>query len=129
MEPENNQPTKLAGLVTVNKMVATEPFPTNSVKIQERKGFAGIEQKVGLTPLRLVATPKSERLPDWLAPGDIVWVKGDLCAAAFAKEVLELEGEKFVLIPDDRVIAYTHRHHFELGRVMVTTNASVAGDI
>ena len=101
--------TPLSGLVTLNRLVATEPFPPTSVKIQEKKGFSVIEQRTGLTPLRVLATPGVEKLPSWLAAGDVVWVRGELCSSTFAKEVLEHGGVKFILLPEDRIVAATLR--------------------
>jgi hypothetical protein len=102
--PPKSISAKLHAIYSVNKFLVTEPCPTTSVKVQERKGFAGIEQRVTLTPLRLLAQPRSDKLPDWVTVGDIVWVKGDFCATVFAKEVLEMDGVHFILVPDDRIV-------------------------
>lgn len=120
--------TPLTGLVTVNKLVATEPFETTSVKISEKKGFSTIEQRTGLTALRVLSAPSnSEKLPNWLAPGDVVWVRGEMCASTFAKEVLEHAGVKFILIPEDRIVAVTFRQTVLTGGLVTFQNC--AGDL
>lgn len=95
----------LVDLTTINRFVITEPFETTSVQIEKRKGFAIAEQKVSITALTVLSKCRTDKLS--LDPGDKVWVPGDACSYDFAKKVLEMDGVKFVIVPEDRIVGFS----------------------
>lgn len=88
-------------ILSTNENVAVEPFPTNQVEKEVRNGLAVIKQKSSLQPLRVV-------FPDFLGDeyptGSTVYVRADQCVATWAKDVFELNGKKFILVPKNQVI-------------------------
>lgn len=85
---------------TMNKRVACTPFERTSIEVANTRGFAVVKQKQGLSQLEVVF--ESE---DGFHPGNKVAVFGSSCAAAWAKEVFEIGGKKFVLVPVGEIVA------------------------
>jgi hypothetical protein len=85
--------------------VAVEPFPDMSVKTTAQGAgsvkVARIETKVALVPLKVVWHSEDGRF----FPTNTVYVKGSHFTQPWAKEVHEIDGEKFILIPDSVVEA------------------------
>lgn len=77
----------------MNNFVGVEPFKTNTVEKKTTNAFAVAQQKVDLTPLKVVHG--TENIPT----GATVYVRGDLCAEPDGKKVYEIDGVKFILIP------------------------------
>jgi hypothetical protein len=95
---ENNTVT------AVNKKIACVPPEAISVKIKQKNGLALAEQRIALFPLTVVYPSKFS--DDVLMPGTVVFVRGEvLMSHAWAKEVYEIEGVKFVLVPEDLIWA------------------------
>ena len=93
---------KLSG---ANKKIPCTPFEDMSVKKSvEGQGtikVARIENQKALVGLKVLA--RSLDVP--VSPGDTILVRGDLFAMPWAKEVHELDGVKYILVPFDRVEA------------------------
>lgn len=88
---------------TVNKLVATEPFPSTQIKSTIKAGVALIEQTVQLTPLK-VLYPEN----NGITPGSILWVPGEYMKLKWATDVFTaIDGTKFILVPVDKVVAYS----------------------
>lgn len=88
---------------SVNKKVAVEPFPSTSIETKNRAGFTTVIQKTELIPLKVVF---SSLTPQGLGvdPGHVVYVKGETTQHQWAKEVFELDGKKFIFIPEESVV-------------------------
>ncbi len=86
-------------MLTVNKRVACAPFETTQTKVDVKGGLPVIRQKHELTALDVVLdTDDGEYFQ-----GDRVWVRGEMCKTA-GREVFEVDGVSFVLIPYDAVL-------------------------
>lgn len=85
---------------TMNKRVACTPFEKTSIEVANPRGFAVVKQKQGLSQLEVVF--ESE---DGFHSGNKVVVFGSSCASAWAKEVYEIAGKKFVLVPVGEIVA------------------------
>jgi sporulation protein YlmC with PRC-barrel domain len=93
---------------TVNKKVACKPFEKTSIEKEIKGGFAMVKQSVSVASLEVVFDfiLNTETDTDFIVEeGDSVYVKGDMSAAVWAKEVLEIDSKKFILVPWDCVIA------------------------
>ena len=88
-------------IVSVNENVAVEPFPTNQVEKEVRNGLAVIKQKSTLQPLKVMF---SDFWETEYAVGSTVYVRADQCVATWAKDVFDLNGKKFILVPKNQVI-------------------------
>lgn len=98
-----SQPYKPLFFVPNNK-VALSPFPTQSVEKENKGGFVVVKQKVSLTPLRIVFGNENVEGTMVYAPtGAVAYVRGDSVTLPWAKEVFEIEGQKFILAPLDAV--------------------------
>lgn len=87
------------------KSVAVEPFPPVSATPQVSSGFAlASADKSTLVPLKVVF--RSELEFDTLKAGATVYTLSSESSHAFAKEVYDLNGKKFILLPADRVVLY-----------------------
>ena len=87
-------------MMTVNNRIAVTPFETTSTKIDVKGGLVTIKQRTELTRLVVVFAQDNEKYP----PGYVIWVKGDSCKHQFAKEVFNLNGKDFILIPAETVV-------------------------
>jgi len=85
---------------TLNNLVACTPFESTSIKVGVKSGVPFIEQKKGLTQLKVVFEDDCEDF----SPGDTVWVRGDAMAHPYAKEVFEVDGKQFILIPRNMIL-------------------------
>lgn len=91
--------------------VAAEPFPDTHVKtnlVGEGKfGVAKINNtKTELVKLKVVVDsgikgPTNELV--YLTPDEVVYVRASDYVLPWAKDVFELDGKKFILVPADRV--------------------------
>lgn len=88
-------------IVSVNENVAVEPFPTNQVEKEVRNGLAVIKQKSSLQPLKVVFSGFGGTE---YGAGSIVYVRADQCVATWAKDVFDLNGKKFILVPKNQVV-------------------------
>lgn len=92
-------------MVTFNNRIAVSPFKDRHVKTKVTGGVAVIENKTILDELEVVFKSHDAYFLDI---GDKVYVRGDAYAHQWAKEVYELNGIKYILIPKDFVMAYKH---------------------
>ncbi|NBT57434.1 hypothetical protein EBT16_01495 [bacterium] len=87
--------------LSVNENLAVEPFPTNQVEKEVKNGLAFVKQKSSLQPLKVVFSDFSKTE---YAVGYTVYVRADQCVSTWAKDVFELNGKKFILVPKNQVI-------------------------
>lgn len=85
-------------LTGYNNNIAVKPFPSTSVEGKVNKGFAVVLQKATYTPLEVIFGNGKT-----IFPGDVVYVRGDTCKMPFANEVVEIEGVKCILLPEEYV--------------------------
>ena len=88
---------------TTKGRVATEPFPDMSVKIS-RQGVgpvkvARVENQVTLVPLKVLFRSEDGRF----LSGQTVYVRGNLYTQPWAKEMQEISGIKFIVVPENFV--------------------------
>lgn len=106
------RPTKTP-LVAANRSIATEPFPTNFIEVKSKSGFATAKQKGQLVALKVVygnfvpyqaygASHLADRVP--IQPGCTVYVRGEQYTQVWAKEVFELDGKQFILVPESTIV-------------------------
>lgn len=88
--------------VTVNKKLAVAPFEVRDVKTKRVGGVALMEHLVQLEKT-VVVFPNAMGIP----PGTEIFVSGDSVKHKWASEVFEHEGQKFVIMPEDLVVAFT----------------------
>ena len=84
-------------LQSQNRLVACTPFEKRSVETVVNSGFATVKNKATLVPLTVIFGN------DVYPHGSVVYVKGDQINAPWVKEVFELRGQAFVLVPHDQV--------------------------
>lgn len=90
---------------TINRLVAVEPFETNQTKIEVHGGLAHIKQKAELTKLRVVYNAWKDSGELAFCAGSFVYVRGDVCKHANAKQVYEVEeGRPFVLLELGQIV-------------------------
>lgn len=78
----------------VNGTLAVEPIVT-SVEKEVRHGVALAKQKIALIATKVVFP---DAKGDYLA-GEVVYLRGDCIQLPWAREVFELDGKKFILVP------------------------------
>jgi len=95
-----------------NRFVATEPFPVQHITGTAKGGLAFMDQKIQLTRLEVVVASScqvgDETVP---LPSDnfsenpaFVYVRADQFAQSWAKQVYELNGKPFILVPCESVV-------------------------
>jgi len=85
--------------------VATEPFPTLSLETTTKgSGFQVISQSQALVPLKVVYAALDLNGQIHYNQLDIVYVTAQDKTADWAKRIIELEGKRFILVPNDRVV-------------------------
>lgn len=99
------QPT----VVTPPGFVATEPFPNMSVNVQTHgEGsvkVARIENKTAGVWLKVVYTQENQRI----YAGQKVMVHGKQFVQHWAKDIQELDGVKFILVPEKEIMVIDRR--------------------
>lgn len=93
-------------LISVKGKVGCSPFTDQSVR-SSSAGAAGkrvvrIENMVTLTPLRVVLASEEGRF----SVGDTVYVSSRLYTHPWAKEEHEIDGVKFILVPETAIEAF-----------------------
>jgi hypothetical protein len=88
-------------LYTVNRRIACSPFETTSVVLKAEKSMPIIHQKKSVTEL----TVACDTIEGDYFKGDVVVVRGDAVQHGWAKEVVELRGEKVIFVPSEQVVA------------------------
>lgn len=84
---------------TVNSRVACEPLPQGYTTVRtEMHGRISLLKNKGLVPLQVIFSS------DKYAPGDVVYVRGDVTHHPWSKEVYEVDDVKFVLVPEEFVV-------------------------
>lgn len=75
------------GTVTLNRLIATEPFETNYVKTVAHQGLKTVSQRTEHTPLVVRFHTDA---PLYLAPGDIVFVRGETAMTEAGKRTFDM---------------------------------------
>lgn len=86
--------------LSTNRHIAVTP--PEAPKVQEAKIVGGLKTVPGqnnLIELEVVFGTTNDS-PVRVSDGDVVVVRGDIHQQDFSKKVLELDGKKFVLLPD-----------------------------
>ena len=96
-------------LLTPPNLVAVEPFPDMSVKLQSHGDGAikatRIENKVAGVWLKVIFASENFRF----SPGMKVMVHGKQFGMPWAKEVQEFEGRRFILVPEKEIMVIDRR--------------------
>lgn len=87
-----------AGPRSVNKLVALTPFENKGVEKTTRNGFTTAKNKGSLTALTVVFNSGS------FYYGTTVYVRSSLAFEQVGAEEFELDGKKFILVPEDRIL-------------------------
>lgn len=87
-------------MIVPNRRAACEPFQSLSLE-KEGRAFATVKEKTALLPLKVVMNTVSEDGREKYHVGDTVWVRGDVKTMAWVKEVFEIAGQKFILVPEE----------------------------
>lgn len=83
---------------TVDGQLGVEQFKTLEIRAEARSGFAKIEQKHNLTPLKVLIG--NNKIP----AGATVYVPGEACKAAWASKILKIGDIEFILMPEGFVL-------------------------
>lgn len=89
----------LATIRTLNKKVACEPFPEMAVEKETRGGMVVPKQRGALTKLRVVFGDDGD-----FYCGSFIWVRSESFIQQWAKDVYELDGKRFILVPADAIL-------------------------
>lgn len=94
--------------------VAVEPFPKLHNEKTLKSGIAMVDRKVTLQRLNVVFSPQyvmggTQKGLAQITDQNSVVVRSDLTVHSFAKEVFELEGREFILIPIEHVLMVCDR--------------------
>jgi hypothetical protein len=94
---------------TTAKWVACTPFENPETKTDVKGGLVFITQKNELSKHKVVFDNHDRNLfgsggGESYSAGDTVWVRGEMFKHQFAKEIFEVEGKKFILIPTDLIL-------------------------
>lgn len=85
---------------TLNGRIAVTPFESHSVQMEKSHGLVTIKSKVSLLAVKAVySTVDGE-----YSAGDTIYVRGETVAHPFSKEVYEMDGHKFILLPKELVV-------------------------
>lgn len=92
-------------MFTINQRIAVKPFETHEVKMTVKNGLARMEQRNSLTQLMVVfPTDCADANGRNIQVGDKIFVSGDVMKHSYSRDILELDGVKFVLIPFNVVV-------------------------
>lgn len=80
---------------TENHQVACEPFPSNSVVVSSKKGFATVENKETLYPLMVVMDTADGKYN----AGQTIYVHGDVVKHVWAMKKYSIASTEFILVP------------------------------
>ena len=90
-------------IYTLNRLVATEPFPDASIRPPDKTdGFVTTAQRGTLTPLKVVFNSSDDDIS--LQAGETVWVRAELFKAPWAQQVMIRGDKKFILVPQDLIV-------------------------
>jgi hypothetical protein len=84
-------------VVALNDKIACKPFPSMSVEKDFKGGMVVPKQKGTIQKLEVVF-PSSN-----LAPSAI-WVRAEQFTLQWAKDIFDLDGVKFILVPKDQIL-------------------------
>jgi len=99
--PVNGQTKTVA--FTVNGQIAVEPFQaTTTLKTVKRGGLRVLDQTISLIKTKAVFDYKDSDLE--VCRGGSIYLKGNVGFQAWAKQVYEYEGIKFVLVPKTEIV-------------------------
>ena len=96
-------------VVTAPGFIATEPFPDMSVNVQAHgQGavkVARIENKTAGVWLKVIYTQETQRV----GAGSKIMVHGKQFTQHWARDVQELDGVKFILVPEKEIMVIDRR--------------------
>lgn len=95
-------------------VIAVEPFKTNSLEAKTVNGLLVVTKNTDLTPLQVVFGNEK------YAADDVVYFEPDQCAQPWARRVLTIDGQKFILAPLGNVIVHEHRAAAHVSSVAMT---------
>ena len=81
-----------------NRKIACEPFPINVVEKENRHGMVLARQKGTVTPLKVLFRYQN------VYALSTVYVKSEHAMSLWAKEVYDVEGIKYILVPEEAVL-------------------------
>lgn len=82
--------------------IAVEPFKNTSAEKKQIGAIVTFAQKVELAPLRVVFGNEK------VGTGALVHVPANLYTQKWAQQVFELEGRKFILLPESEIVLVTY---------------------
>ena len=91
----------ISNIRVVNAKIACTPFPALSVEKENRGGLIVPKQRNALTQLEVVF-PSGDKI--FCPQGTFVWVRAEQFVLGWAKEIFDLEGVKFILVPEDQIL-------------------------
>lgn len=89
-------------ILVPNKRVACEPFSSLAME-QQGKTFVHVKEKTSLFPLKVLFETSWTHGQTPYHQDDIVWVRGDTKVLQWAKDVFEVQGKKFILVPEEYI--------------------------
>ena len=88
----------------LNGKVACSEFPSLSVETEIKGGMLVPKQRGSMTQLTVVFDSGKQYGGPWFPKGTKIWVRADCFKLAWARDVLDLNGQKFVLVPEDQIL-------------------------
>jgi hypothetical protein len=106
--------------------IAVTPFPDMSVKTSSQGTgsvkVARIDNKITVVPLTVLFPSEDSRF----FTGDVVFVKGNNYTLPWAKDVYEVDGRSFILIPDSVVELVRVRYQYQDLSGTVTISSTIS---
>jgi hypothetical protein len=87
----------------INGKVACAPFVSMSVEKEIRGGMACPKQRGTMTKLEVVLD-SGKGAGNWYSKGSSVWVRAEQFQLQWAKDVFDLDGTKFILVPEEQIL-------------------------
>ena len=90
----------------VSKRIACTPFPDQVVEKEIVNGMVKIKQKGTLTELKvwISGVLGESETGEVLEQGASVWVRSELFNSIWARDIFELGGDKFILVPVEQIL-------------------------
>ena len=84
----------MSNFQAVNNRIACKPFESLAIETQGST-FKTVKQKTSLLPLEVLWGNYNLEY----RPGDTIYVRGDVTTLPWTREVFEVDGMKFILVP------------------------------
>lgn len=85
---------------TINKLIACAPPISTGLKTETKSGFAIVQQKRQLLELEVIASNGK------YISGTTIYVRGECIKHPFYSEIFEKDSTKFILVPEELIIAF-----------------------